>query len=89
MRINIGKWLRRQVLGGDPVTIDNLYDLVAAIRSDTALRESLEAKVKQEILLSLDLETAEATLVGLAPKHKQQIAGIVNRFQRAILDWQL
>ncbi len=89
MKINIGKWLRRQVLGGDPVTIDNLYDLVAAIRSDTALRESLEAKVKKEILLSLDLETAEATLAGLAPKHKQQIAAIVNRFERAILDWQL
>ena len=28
-------------------------------------------------------------LAGLAPKHKQQIAAIVNRFERAILDWQL
>ena len=89
MKINIGKWLRRQVFGGEPVTINNLYDLVAAIRSDPALRESLEAKIKREILLGLDLEAAQATLTEMAPKHKLQIAAIVNRVQQAITDWQL
>lgn len=89
MKINIGKWLKRQVFGGDPVTISSVSDLLAAIRSDTVIKEGIEAKVKREIVLGMDLETVQKTLIEFAPQHKQQIAGIVSRIQDAILDWQL
>ncbi len=56
--INVGRWLRRVVFNGKPVTAGNLYDLLAIIRSDTAVKESLEAKIKHEIALVLDLDAA-------------------------------
>lgn len=103
MKINIGKWLRRQVFGGEPVTINNMYDLVAAIRSDPALRESLAAKVKREILLGLDLERVlalldqhEAELVDALPggviairMALGDIRDWAHRAQTAVTDWQL
>lgn len=80
-----------------------MYDLVAAIRSDPALRESLAAKVKREILLGLDLERVlalldqhEAELVDALPggviairMALGDIRDWAHRAQTAVTDWQL
>ena len=54
--INVGRWLRK--VTGKPVTIGNLFDLLALIRSDPAVRRSLEDKIRHEIALALDLDDA-------------------------------
>lgn len=85
--INVGRWLRR--VTGKPVTAGNLFDLLVLIRSDTAVKESLENKFKRELLLGADLERWERDLLEAAPGSAVLISAAFSAIRSAVTDWQL
>jgi hypothetical protein len=85
--INVGRWLRR--VTGKPVTLGSVAELLAAIRADTIIKESFEAKIKRELLLGLDLDKAEAALMAAAPSAAVQISMAFCKLRAAVTDWQL
>jgi hypothetical protein len=85
--INVGRWLRR--VTGKPVTAGNLFDLLVLIRSDTAVKESLENKFKRELLLGADLERWERDLLEAAPGSAVLISAAFAAIRGAVTDWQL
>jgi hypothetical protein len=85
--INVGRWLRK--VTGRPVTLGSVAELLAAIRADTIIKESFEAKIKRELLLGLDLDKAEAALMAAAPSAAVQISMAFCKLRAAVTDWQL
>ena len=99
--INVGRWLRR--VTGKPVTLGSVAELLAAIRADTVVKESFEARIKRELLLGLDIER----VLALLDKHETELVdalpgGVIairmalgdirdwaHRAQTAVTDWQL
>jgi hypothetical protein len=85
--INVGRWLRK--VTGKPVTAGNLFDLLVLIRSDTAVKESLENKFKRELLLGLNLDAWERDLLEAAPGSAVLISTAFAAIKSAVTDWQL
>jgi len=85
--INVGRWLRKVM--GKPVTVGSVADLLATIRADTIVKESFEAKVKRELLLSADLERWERDLLEAAPGSAVLISTAFAAIKNAVTDWQL
>jgi hypothetical protein len=85
--INVGRWLRK--VTGKPVTAGNLFDLLVLIRSNPAVKESLEGKIKHELLLGADLERWERDLLEAAPGSAVLISTAFAAIRAAVTDWQL
>jgi len=85
--INVGRWLRK--VTGKPVTAGNLFDLLVLIRSNPAVKESLEDKFKHEVLLGQNLERWERDLLEAAPGSAVLISTAFGAIRSAVTDWQL
>jgi hypothetical protein len=67
MKINIGKWAKQQLLGGQPITIESVAELALAFKLMPSFKNVLEASVKESIIKALELDKIETKLLKEAP----------------------
>jgi hypothetical protein len=85
--INVGRWLRK--VTGRPVTVGSVAELLLAVRADTKIKESLEERIKRELLLGLNLDAWERDLLEAAPGSAVLISTAFGAIRSAVTDWQL
>jgi hypothetical protein len=79
----------RRILGDGPITIGSVAELLLAVRADTKIKESLEERIKRELLLGLNLDAWERDLLEAAPGSAVLISTAFAAIRAAVTDWQL
>lgn len=79
----------RRILGDGPITIGSVAELLLAVRADTKIKESLEERIKRELLLGLNLDAWERRLMESAPGSAVTVSAAFGAIRAAVSDWQL